>query len=178
MELLKTSHRDNAPIYRLRIYRLRKTIKYDQLGFTVVEILVALGILLLIMSLGIFLSMDFYRSYAFRSEQKILVSVLHKARTRALSNINEYEHGVRIATSSYTIFQGPRPSPGPGHLTFGTRVGSLDETIPASPVIARSGLSEIVFEQLTGDSVTGNIVLSGQGRTASISINNEGGIDW
>ena len=46
-------------------------------------------------------------------------------------------------------------------------------------MITKSGLQEVVFEQLTGKpSAVGNIVLSNQTRSITISIENEGKINW
>ena len=54
-----------------------------------------------------------------------------------------------------------------------------DEIIYISPMITKSGLQEVVFEQLTGKpSAVGNIVLSNQTRSITISIENEGKINW
>lgn len=138
-------------------------------GFTIVEIMIGLGILLIIVGLGLFLSMDLYRSYAFRSEQGTVLSVLHRARTRALSNINQLPHGVHFQADKYVIFEG---------FTF-VASASNNEDFPASGAVTHTPTSlDVVFDQLTGNTAPATIVLAGQGHTATISFNSEGKIDW
>ena len=59
---------------------LHKDLIQDSKGFTLVEILIAIALLIVILSLGLFISFDFYKNYAFRSEKNIIVSILQKAR--------------------------------------------------------------------------------------------------
>ncbi|MBI4160697.1 MAG: prepilin-type N-terminal cleavage/methylation domain-containing protein [Candidatus Yanofskybacteria bacterium] len=158
--------------------KLPNTYSRDNRGFTLVEILIGLAILLVLLGMGLFLSMDFYRGYAFRAEEKMLVSILHKARTRSLANIEQHEHGVKFTGSDFVIFEGQAP------LTYASRIASLDEVFPANSAVnvIWPAPSEIVFDQVTGnvDSafLTGDVILSGQGKIATISSNNEGRIDY
>lgn len=146
-------------------------------GFTLIEVIVVLGIFAILAALGLFLSMDFYRGYSFRSEQKILVSILEKARSQALSNINQARHGVYIEPGKYTIFEGNAwAGPNP----------SLDEEIKASSSVTISASPplplEVVFEQLSGDEVglggDKTITLMFGSQSLTITINNEGRINW
>jgi len=139
-------------------------------GFTFIEAIVAIAIIAVVASLGLFVGMDFYRDYSFRSDRDIAVSALQRARTRSLSNINESKHGVYIDVSGYTIFQGN---------TFATRDSSYDENISSGGTITHSGIGEVVFSQLTGDSsVAGDIIISDGFKTATISLNSEGRINY
>lgn len=136
-------------------------------GFTLVEIIIVLGILFLMAGFGLFMSMDFYRSYAFRYEENLAVSLLQKARSRAMANVNQTAHGVHFGVSDYTLFEGSTYDAG----------ASTNQNIPINSGIATSGLVNVVFNQLKGDSTTtGDIIISGQSQTASISINTEGAI--
>lgn len=126
-------------------------------GFTLIEILVSLGIFTFLASLGLFISMDFYRSYSFRSQSSSLVSTLERARSQAMANINAAPHEVKIATSSYML---------------DSQAFSLDGITP-------SGLNDIVFTQLSGESnASGSIRLTDGVHTATISLNYEGRISW
>ena len=143
-----------------------------QKGFTFIEIIVVLGIFAILASVGLFVSFDFYRSYAFRSERNIVISILQKARAQALNNINQEPHGVKFLSNSYVIFQG-------ADYEDLLRDTSFDEAIDAANSVAHSGLDEVVFEQLSGDaSASGEIILSDGVRTVGISINNEGRTSW
>lgn len=139
-------------------------------GFTLIEILMVAAIIVFLAGLGLFFGIDFYKNYAFYSERNILVGILEKARNQALNNIGQSNHGVYFQTSNYVIFQGN---------SYASRNSAYDQIIPASSLINRSGLQEIVFNQLNGESsATGDVILSGGNHTSIISINNEGGINW
>src|ERR1039458_2199647 len=63
-------------------------------GFTLIEVLVVMGILAILSTMGYLITIDFYKSYAFNAERDTIVSLLQKARAASLSNINESPHGV------------------------------------------------------------------------------------
>ncbi|MEK7151155.1 MAG: prepilin-type N-terminal cleavage/methylation domain-containing protein, partial [Patescibacteria group bacterium] len=124
-------------------------------GFSLIELMIGLGLLVFIMSLGLFLSMDVYRSYAFKSEQETILNVLHRARMRSLSNINQTSHGVHFQADRYVLFEGP---------VF-ISANPTNEEFAASSAVAHSPTSlDIVFNQLTGNSsYAGSVLLVGQG---------------
>lgn len=139
-------------------------------GITLIEILVTMGILALILSLGYFVGFDFYRNYALHSEKDILLSVLRKARSQALNNVNSTSHGVYIGSNSYTIFYGS---------SFASRDSQYDENIREAPGIALSELNEVVFAPLTATSTaSGTIVINNGRKSFFIDINYEGKINW
>lgn len=148
-------------------------------GFTLLEVTIGLAILLVIFSLGLFLSMDFYRTYSFRADENTAITLLRRARSRSLSNINQYEHGIKMVGANYVVFQGPGPN-----LTYASRVVSLDEVFPINSniVVSWPAPSEVVFDQLTGNVdaafLIGDIVITGPGKFATLSFNSEGRIDY
>ena len=138
-------------------------------GFTLIEILITLSIIVVLAGLGLFLGFDVYRGYAFRYERNVAVSILQKARSEAMNNINQLPHGVRIEDSSYIVFQGS---------TFDSTT-STNIRIPISKSVAVGGTNEIIFDELSGDVTTpGTITLTNGVRTTNITINNVGRIDW
>ena len=138
-------------------------------GFTLIELVLAIGLTCLLGGLGLVVSMDFYRSYSSNLNTNILVSTLERARSRSLDNINEAPHGVHITSGNYILFQGPSYGSDPAY----------DEPIPVNAGVTTTGLSDIVFDQLTGEtSQPGIIVVHNGPKTASISINSDGRIDW
>jgi prepilin-type N-terminal cleavage/methylation domain-containing protein len=149
-------------------------------GFTLIEIIVTLGIIALIASIGMVLSFDFYRTYAFNSETDIVVSILQKARNQALSNIDlsssgsPAPHGVKFLSEPerYVIFQGD---------SYVIREESLDEEIKASPTIFHDedvSDDEVVFEQLSANADDLSFIIKGTGaQEKTIIINSEGQID-
>ncbi|MEO5635159.1 MAG: GspH/FimT family pseudopilin [Candidatus Paceibacterota bacterium] len=149
-------------------------------GFTLVEILVVMGIFGLLASVGMFLSFDFYRTFSFHSEQNKLVSVLEKARGEAINNIcigstctEGKAHGVHIGSDKYTIFQ--------TESDWASRETGVDEDIEAGGgAFQVTGLTEVVFDPLSVHTTdTGTITLTADtGQTSNITINSEGQIDW
>lgn len=138
---------------------------HNQRGFTVVELLVVIGIFATMASLGMWLSADTYRSRSFQTDVNTVVSVLQRARSRAMNNVNETSHGVKLNAAGYTLFQ--------------TGDSSKDEVIEGNPTFLFSGPTEILFSQLSGDSsATGLLVITSGAKTATISLNNEGQISW
>lgn len=138
-------------------------------AFTLIEFLISIAIIFSIGALGLFVSIDFYKSYTLNSERNIAISILQKTRNLSMANINEIKHGIYLDTNKYTIFQGEN---------YSSRNQTYDEIIYINPMITKSGLQEIVFEQLTGKpSAIGNIILSNTTRSITISIENEGRIN-
>jgi len=139
-------------------------------GFTLIEILISLGIFGFITGLGLFVSLDFYKSYTLNSERILLVSLLVNARNYSITNINESRHGIYLKTDEYVIFQGD---------SYASRNPIYDESFKVNSLITNTGLTEILFDQLTGQpNVTGNIMLSNGVKSSIIFIQNEGRITW
>jgi len=129
------------------------------------EIIIVIAMFGALLALGLFMSMDAYRGFSFRSEEDTVVSLLQKARSRAMNNMNQTPWGVCWRDDSYVIFQG--------------RVCTTGETIPASPAATTTGLLiGIVFSQLSGTTTATTITVLQDSRSSTISTNNEGTIIW
>lgn len=152
-----------------------------QAGFTLLEILIVIGMTVIIMSFGLFFDFDQFRLHSFQADRDVLISALHHARSRAVSNIC-YEppvcndgkpHGVRIEAGEFIIFQGS---------SYAGRDASHDASLEANTGLVHAGINEVVFSQLTGDALSGagDIILRdpATGRESIISINSEGQIIW
>ena len=166
----------------------RNIYNRDKQGMTLVEIIIAISILALVASLGLFLNLDFAKSYNFRSEKNTIVSLLQRARGESLNNINQSRHGVHFQDSpmKYIIFECP-PTPPASPCT--SYVSSSNDLIisssynisimsPPSPSLP----FDIVFEQLNGNCVNCSSPITIQVNDASksynISVISEGIIDW
>ncbi|MBI4268267.1 prepilin-type N-terminal cleavage/methylation domain-containing protein [Candidatus Uhrbacteria bacterium] len=140
----------------------------DSKGFTLLEVVIALGIFALIFSLGPYVGMDLYRSHVFRSDILTLATLLRKARSQSLHRIDGAPHGVSITSSAYVFFTGD---------SYALRRPEFDIEFPAHRAVAKTGLPEIVFSYDAQVSHPGTIVFSDGSRVSSIVINSEGGID-
>ena len=143
-------------------------------GFTLIEVIVVTAIFALLGSLGLFIGMDVYRSYSFRSERDIVVSMLEKARSQSMVNLDQSAHGVRIESARYTIFEG---------ASYAGRIAALDEAVDRAPTVLVAGNPplplDIVFGQLDGNvQNAGAVTISDGARSELITINHEGRIDW
>ena len=138
-------------------------------AFSIVEVLVVIGLLTMIFSLGLFLSMDVWRGSSFRGERDLVLSLLYKARSRALSNINENPHGLYInsAEGTYVLFEGE---------SYEAR--EQEQAFEMDSQISYSGENEFVFEPHEATTEGGTLTISGQGKESTIDINYEGGINW
>jgi prepilin-type N-terminal cleavage/methylation domain-containing protein len=147
----------------------------NQNGFTLIELLVVIAIFAILSTLGLFFSMDFYRTYGANAEVNTLVSALAKARNQSLANINEKEHGVHVETDKYIVFE---------RSVYGA-LASDDLVIPSGSSAVPAGVTTIIFERLTGKARQDNgsacpctVNLTSQSITKTIVVNSEGGLEW
>ena len=149
----------------------RKTyIPNSQSGFTLMELLIVLAIMATLAALGLFVSMDFYRSYAFQSEEHMLVSLLEKARGASLNNADQSAHGVHVEAGKYVYFVGSTYDP----------VSSQNQIVGGSSAVSNNGPVDVVFAQATGETTPTTVTITDKNspKTANITINSEGGINW
>ncbi|OGI76055.1 hypothetical protein A3C67_00520 [Candidatus Nomurabacteria bacterium RIFCSPHIGHO2_02_FULL_42_19] len=143
-------------------------------GFTLIEIMVVTGIIGIIIGFGIIVDWRIISRDNFSAEQAKIVSILEKARSRAMANMFEKKHGVcyDATSNSYVIFQDIcDPS------------ASTSELISANPNIAENPgttfpFPTFVFEQLTGNTTGDTIHIEDSAKSADIIINDEGTINW
>lgn len=151
-------------------------------GFSLIEIVVVIGLFSIIAAFGLFVSMDDLRGYRFHTERDVVVSVLHKARSQAVNNMcfgggctDGKPHGVHFMAGQYVIFQGS---------TYATRDTALDEVVPQEDgATTVTGPTDVIFAQLSGmvttnPSTAGAVTVAGPSRTSVITVGPEGTITW
>lgn len=139
------------------------------LGFTVVEILVVLGLLAVLFALTAPIVANNYRRYQLTSEKQQVVTLLQKARGEAMSNIASRSHGFSVQSSTYVVFAG---------TSYATRDPSMDQIYPRNTAISATGTTEFVFSALVGTAASSSVYLNDPPLVASISVNGEGRIDY
>lgn len=142
---------------------LSHTTRYThRAGFTLTEILITMALLGFIASLGVGIGIGTYRTQIFGAQVSTLTGLLQAARNRAMNNLYQSEHGVRVEPDSFVLFY-----------------GSVENEIPRSTLVTLGGLDEVVFEQLSGETDDdGEITLAHEGRSATIEIRGNGRIEW
>lgn len=145
-------------------------------GLTLIEVLIAMAIAISLFSLGLFVSLDAYRGYIFRSERTVLVSVLEKARSRAMNNINQKEWGVCRIDNKYIIFSKVETEPLKDCADYAAINGN--DAIPSNPSAIISGLTGLYFKQLSGKTSASTITITQDSKISEIQINEEGTINW
>jgi len=146
-------------------------IEESRKGLTFIEILISLTILVILFAVGVFINLGFYRQSVLQADRDTLVVLFKKARSQAMGNVNQSDHGVFVGTSTYVLFQGS---------SYATRDLNFDEVYAKTPSVTVNGPQEVVFNAIDGlSNVSGTIVLSNEGsRETSIYISGEGRIDW
>ena len=144
--------------------------KYTQSGFTIIEILMVITIISIMAGIAVYMSGDFFRSNSFNSDVNVLGVYLQRARSQAISNIDQSPHGVKIIGKDYVIFEG---------VDYNSRT-SEDPSIKGNSNFTYTPAdTEVVFDQLSGNSsFSGNIIVFDGFKTATISLNLEGRIDF
>ncbi|MCA9359022.1 prepilin-type N-terminal cleavage/methylation domain-containing protein [Candidatus Kaiserbacteria bacterium] len=121
-------------------------------GFTLVEMILVLAIML---TIGVFVSpigISFYRSQQLNEVYDGLTSAIRQAEMFSLSGKGGQSYGVYIGDNEYILFSGE---------SYSARIVGEDSSyyLPAS--VSVSGPNEIVFSQLSGEpSVTGLLTIS------------------
>lgn len=144
--------------------------RHARIGFTLIEVLIVVALIASFAALVLFVSIDFYRSFALEAERDQFVALARKARQEAQDNIRGVPHGVRVESDRFVAFSG---------ASYAGRDPVWDEPVMRSPGLAANGLSEVVFGQLSAtSSASGTIALSGGNHARAIEINYEGRILW
>lgn len=146
---------------------LNKHVRHSARGFTLIELIIVTALGTLLVALALPTGLAFYRSVVADDAAGEITVALRTASHDAALGQNDQVHGVKLATSSITIFQG---------ASYATRIASADMVVPLISGVSVSGLpSEIVFAKVSGTpSVTGTLVMTLYGYTHNITIRGNG----
>lgn len=147
-----------------------KSIKKLSRGFTLVEMIVVIGIITLLATV----STSVYNSFKTHENLEIattgVVEALRHAQSNAQSGKGDASWGVKILSGSAVIFKG---------TSYASRDTTADQILDFSGGVVTSGLSEIVFTKVTGSTTnTGTVTLTNSYGTKNIQINEKGTLTY
>jgi len=126
-------------------------------GYTLMEIMVVIGILAAISFIVFAFFNDYRKVQGIRQDSELVESLLYKARNNTLSSKGAYEYGVHFASSSVVMFQGNTYIP----AASTNQAFSLTSGVTVSSLSLSGGAVDIVFSKLSGEpSRAGTITLT------------------
>lgn len=135
-------------------------------GYTLVEIIVVIGIIALLATI----STSVYSNFSANEKLKIatmgVVEAIRHAQANTQSGKGDSSWGVKVFSDSVIIFKGSG---------YASKDSSYDQSFNFSGGVVASGLSEIVFAKVTGSTInTGTITLINSYGSKDILINEKG----
>ncbi len=142
----------------------------NNFGFTLIELIIVVFLFVLFAGISQVAFFNFQTYGNLNTITVNLVEALRYAKSNAQQVQSDTKWGVKINSSEAVIFSGD---------SYDTRNISEDKTLSLSASISFSGLSEVVFEKVSGNtSNIGNIVLLLGDQSKTISINEKGTISY
>ena len=111
-------------------------------GFTLIEVLLAGSVIALIAGFMLPVSVALKNRTDLDTAATALTQSLRRASSLSHSNRDNSRWGVRVEPGSIILFHG---------ANYQSRDASYDETTAVSPTIVATGITEFVFQKLSGD---------------------------
>lgn len=143
-------------------------------AFSLVEILVVMGMMSIIVSATLFFTLNQYQSTQFQSQRISIIRVLQSARAQSMNNIDGTNHGVAFMHQGYVLFTGT-------NLVSSSVEKDIYYPLDYGLEWGVDTPAEIVFTQLSGESTfDGKIKLINTAlqKDEEIVINYAGKIGW
>jgi prepilin-type N-terminal cleavage/methylation domain-containing protein len=141
-------------------------------GFTLVEMLLSVGIITLLVGVSLPVYAGFVSSNDLDLTTQNIASALRRAQEYARGVSGDSQWGVAVQPNQAVLFKG---------ATYATRTAGFDEPTTISSTVTPSGLTEIDFSKLSAaPSTTGSITLTSSttGGVRVITINAKGTIGY
>lgn len=137
-------------------------------GFSLIEVLITIGIGLVIFTGAVGVTVGFVRNRQLDETVEVAVSYLRSAAVRSIQGEGNSSHGVSIAGGYVVLFRG---------ASYAGREAAYDVVWNRPDYVVASGLGEVVFSKQAGlPSASGNIVFSNGARTITITVHPTGAI--
>ena len=148
------------------VYNIRKNN-----GFSVIELILVMGILTLLLSISIPPGITFYKTREFNVHKNGIVQSLRRAQLKAMSIEDDSPFGIYVSSGrQYVLFKGD---------SYATRDSSYDEIFDLPNNFQVLGVSEFVFSKLSGTtSNIGTTTLIADTFSEDIHINELGRINY
>lgn len=153
----------------MRSHNTSKHTNRDDGGFSLIETLLVLSVLVVLVTTGIGVSMQTFLRSNLEEERNMLVSLLESERAQAMANIHATTHGLHLSQDAFILFEGVYND----HNASNT-------VLKRNQHVHNNKDTTILFTQLAGDNENGlqNIILTQNGLSATITVNERGRIDW
>ncbi|MBI4359832.1 MAG: hypothetical protein HY564_01930 [Candidatus Jacksonbacteria bacterium] len=115
------------------------------IGFTVTELLVSIGVIVILGTIGFAAYKSFGGQFELNGESHLLVSTLNRAREKTLSSEDSSNYGVHFESDKYVLFKGA--------VYDSLDAGNIVRTLPVSLELFNinfSGGSDVIFDRVTG----------------------------
>lgn len=141
-------------------------MKNAQGGFSLIELILAVAIVLIIGGFSMSFSTNFLLQNAAANTRDQFIGELRKAQTYALSSKENSNWGVQYTGNTITLFKG---------TSYAARDTAWDEIYESNANLSISGPNEIVFTKMSGlPSTTGTITITGVSTSKTVTINSQG----
>jgi prepilin-type N-terminal cleavage/methylation domain-containing protein len=110
-------------------------------GFTLLEILLVIGIISILLVFIVPVSLDFYKNQQLEVQTQSIIQTLRRAQSKAMAVELDSAFGFYITSQNYTLFRGN---------SYATRDAQYDEVFELPEIISIGGLTEIVFLKSDG----------------------------
>ena len=139
-------------------------------GFTLIEVIIVICIILLLFIVVWPIGANFYRQELLSKAQQQVIWILKQARANAIDQKNNSAFGVHLVNGEAIVFQGD---------TYNNRIQTNDISYSLPKIVTISGEQEIIFSPNTGFvSTPGSIILGTGGGRKEIMINKLGVLDY
>ena len=141
-------------------------------GFTLLEVLVCAGMIVVIASVSLYSYDGYRRTQAFSNAQTELVGLIRQAQSKTLAGDTQLQYGVHLTSSGAALFSGNTYGGASSTIT----TVSFDPSVTLSNISLSSGTSDIVFLRGTGEAASyGTLVLTNNsGKTNTIVVQETG----
>jgi prepilin-type N-terminal cleavage/methylation domain-containing protein len=142
----------------------------NQKGFSVIELIVVVAVFLIFMAISEWGILNFKFQGDLNTATNDIVQALRHAKANAQQVQGDSKWGVEISAGQITVFEG---------TSYAGRNSAFDQIINLPNGVSASGLSEVVFEKISGiTSNTGTITLTNSSGTKDITINAKGTVSY